>query len=83
MRLNHFTYKWNNFIPYRNPSIRQKDCLSYYFVYSSLAEIRDRSLVMGRRLQSGRGAVKFYPYKKGDRKSFSHAEGEGSQKVLG
>ena len=28
------------------------------------------------------GQVKFYPYKKGERKSFSHAEGE-TQKVLG
>ena len=35
-------------------------------------------------LQSGRGGgqVKFYPYKKGGRKSFSQAEG-GAQNVLG
>ena len=34
-------------------------------------------------LQNGRGGhVKFYPYKRGGRKSFSHAEG-GAQKVLG
>ena len=35
-------------------------------------------------LQNGRGGghVKFYPYEKGGRKSFSHSEG-GAQKVLG
>ena len=44
--------------------------------------VRDWSLITGRGgggvgLQNGRGGgqVKFYPYKKGGGKSFSHAEG--------
>ena len=40
--------------------------------------VRDLSLIMGRgatKLEGG-GQVKFYPYKKGDKNSFSHAEGE-------
>ena len=47
---------------------------------------RDWSLITGRGggLQNGRGGghVKFYPYEKGGRKKFCHAEG-GAQKVLG
>ena len=35
--------------------------------------------------KTGGGPVKFYPYKKGDGKSFSHAEedGGGAQQLLG
>ena len=45
--------------------------------------IRDWSLIMGRgatKRERGGGHVKFYPYKKGGGKSFSHAEG-GAQQV--
>ena len=62
-----------------------------------LARLRDWSLIMGRggggagyksgvgggaTKREGGGHVKFYPYKKGGGKSFSHAEG-GAQQVLG
>ena len=37
----------------------------------------------GGSLQNDRGdQVKFYPYKKGGKKSFGHAEGGGAQQVL-
>ena len=40
--------------------------------------IWDRSLITGRGLQNGRvGQVKFFPYKKGSGKSFTHAKGVG------
>ena len=47
--------------------------------------LRDRSLITGKgsTKREGRGAVKFYPYKKeGGRKSFSYAEG-GQKKFWG
>ena len=47
--------------------------------------LRDWSLITGRgggATKREGGHVKFYPYEKGGRKSFSHAEG-GAQKVLG
>ena len=43
--------------------------------------LKDRSLIMGRGLQNGRGAVNSYPTKKkggGGRTSLSHAKGVGT-----
>ena len=47
--------------------------------------LRDWSLITGKGAtkREGGGHVKFYPYEKGGRKCFSHAEGGGAQTVLG
>ena len=58
--------------------------LVYIFhLYFKKNEISDWSLIMGRGGATKRegGHVKFCPYKKGGRKTFSHAEGGGAQKV--
>ena len=43
--------------------------------------VRDWSLIKGRGATKREG--KFYPYEKGGKKCFGHAEGGGAQQVLG